>query len=82
MAANTGIDVTPNMARFRNSWGGLWRGGAAGLGIGLAASLVGIELGSLAGGFLSSAVIGGQDGRTIAIVSGLEAVQSLIMGDS
>ena len=73
----TAVDITPSMDRFRNAFGGLWRGGAAGVISGIGMALLGAAPGSVAGGLLAGAVLGGTDGRTVAIVSGMEAAQVL-----
>ena len=73
----TAVDLTPNLSRFRNAFDGLWRGGAAGVISGIGMALLGAAPGSVAGGLLAGAVLGGTDGRTVAIVAGMEAAQVL-----
>ena len=45
-------------------------------------ALLGAPVGSLAGGFLGAAMIGGQDGRTIAVISGVNATKTLLLGSA
>jgi hypothetical protein len=78
----TGIDLTPNMNRFKNAWGGLWKGAAGGVLSGLGMPVLGAPIGTVAGGFVASAIIGGEEGKTIAVISGFEAGQSIFTGQA
>ena len=79
MEAAAKIDITPGMDRFQNVFGGLWRGAVGGVLSGVGMAILGGPPGTLAGGVLAGAILGGTDGRVIGLVAGMEAAQMLFV---
>jgi hypothetical protein len=47
---------------------------------GLGGAILGAGPGTLAGGFVAAVILGGDTGKTIATITGMEAVQLLFVG--
>ena len=73
-------DVTPGMSRVKTAWNHLWPGVVAGIAMGLGGAILGAGPGTLAGGFASAVMLGGDTGKTVATVTGMEAAQLLFVG--
>ncbi len=78
--AVSNVDALPNMTRFRSAFGAFWPGLVGGAISGIGAAMLGAELGTAAGGMLAAAVVGGDAGKTIATVAGMETAQLLFVG--
>ena len=72
-------DYTPGMSRFQTAFGAFWPGMVGGALTGLGMALLGAAPGTAAGGLLAAAVVGGDSGKTIATVAGMEVVQLLFV---
>ena len=76
-AAN--LDPTPGLSRFKNAFGAFWPGLVGGAISSIGMAVLGAAPGTVAGGLVAAAVVGGDAGRTIATVAGMDAVRLLFV---
>ncbi len=67
------------MNRLRDTFNHFWPGLAAGLLTSLGAAILGAGVGTAAGGFLAASILGGDAGKTVATLTGMEAAQLLFI---
>ena len=74
MPAGTNVDVTPGMARIKQSVMAGLGGVGGGFGVVLGTALLGPGIGPAVGGIVAGAILGGEVGRVVAINGAMDAV--------
>ena len=72
--AQTNLDLTPSMARFRTAGMRAAAGIGGGIAVLMGLAILGPRIGPIVGGILGASIIGGEAGRTIALNAAMDSV--------